>query len=190
MEPATAQPTSNYTHFVTFTLQPQLYGKTARQQLRSTWKKANFELQRVCKSYHLVAELTKKANIHYHAIVEFDICQFFDADDLSIILYDNLKTSNVFGRSESEKIKDITKTTNYIIKDLEKTTKIINPRGKTPLDCKFEWIKGLQKIDVIKTTRLKDYLKIDENINTTEDPPDFYKDFDNWIDITNAIKIN
>lgn len=169
MEPTNLQAQSNYTHFVTFTLQPQLNGKGCRQQLRQTWKKANYELQRVCKSYHLVAELTKKCNIHYHAIIEFDINQFFSADELNLILQDNVKQSNVFGRFDTELIKSIENTTNYITKDLEKTNKIINPRGKTPLDYKIEWYKGLIKIDDVKITRLKNYLKIDDNIDDTED---------------------
>lgn len=168
MEPATAQLTENYSHFVTLTLKPELYGKSCRQQLRSTFNKANFELQRVCKHYYLVAELTKKCNIHYHAKVEFDISEFFTADDLSLILQDNLKTSNVFGRSECEPIKSQELINKYIIKDIEKTHKIINPRGKTTLDCKKEWTKGLTQVTV-KNTRLKDYLVLDKDIQYSEE---------------------
>jgi len=181
MEPASQQAQCAYTHFVTFTLQPHLNGKGCRQQLRSTFNKANFELQRVCKSYRLVAELTKKANIHYHAIVEFDVSEHFTKDDLSLILQDNCKSSAVFGRMECEDIKDITKTTNYILKDISRTCKIINQRGKAPLDISKDWCKGMVIIPPVKVTRLKDYLKIDDNIE---------EDIEYNDDIQNAIKIN
>ncbi len=164
MEPTTAQPTTNFSHFVTFTLKPELYGKSCRQQLRVTFKKACYELERVCKSYKLVAELTKKCNVHYHALVEFDVNIHFSSDDLSMILQDNVKSSNVFGRSESEPIKNHDATVGYLSKDIQKTAKIINPRGKTPLDYTKDWTKGLIKIEDVKATRLKDYLKIDNGI--------------------------
>lgn len=168
METPSLQAQHNYTHFVTLTLKPELYGKTCRQQLRSTFAKANYELQKVAKRYKLVAELTKKCNIHYHALVLFDVTTHFDANDLSMILQDNLKSSNVFGRSESENIKDVMNTYNYVIKDLEKTSKIINPRHKSILTYTKDWEKGMIEIQPIKIKRLSEYLDkeiIDEDIN-------------------------
>lgn len=170
MEAPAGQAPNVYTHFVTFTLQPHLYGKTARQQIRTTFAKANFELQRVAKSYHLVAELTKKANIHYHAMVEYDVNSTFDADDLSLMLQDNVKTSNVIGRTESEVIRDYNQTFVYLQKDIAKTNKIVNPRNKTTLEVQKIWTKTIE-IKPIKISKLKDYLTLDDGI---EEDPDFY----------------
>lgn len=181
MEPATAQPIGKYSHFVTFTLKPELYGKTCRQQLRSTFKKACFELERVCKSYQLVAELTKKCNIHYHALVEFDETEFFTKNDLSLILHDNIKPSNVFGRFDCEPIKNYEATSAYLVKEIVKTGQILNPRGKTQLDYQKEWQKGMIAITDVKVTRLKDYLIIDDGIQD---------DIDYNEEIQNAIKLN
>lgn len=181
MEPTTAQPIGKYSHFVTFTLKPDLYGKTCRQQLRATFKKACFELERVCKSYQLVAELTKKCNIHYHALVEFDESEFFTKNDLSMILHDNIKPSNVFGRFDCEPIKHYEETTKYIVKDVVRTGQIINTRGKTPLDYTKEWQKGMVAITDVKANRLKDYLIIDHDIQD---------DIEFTTEIQNAIKLN
>lgn len=181
MEPSEANSASVYTHFVTFTLQPHLNGKGCRQQLRATFNKANFELQRVCKSYKLVAELTKKCNIHYHAIVQYDVSEYFAEDELNLILQDNCKSSNVFGRMDCERIKDIKNVSDYIIKDIAKTDKIVNTRGKKSLDIFKDWSKGMVPIKDKKVTRLKDYLTIDNNI---QDDVEFGEE------IQKAIKIN
>jgi len=161
MEPTSPRPESNFTHFVTFTLQPKLYGKSARQQLRATFNKANYELQRVCKSYKLVAELTKSCNIHYHAIVQFDQSEFFTIYDHCLILLDNIKSSNVFGRTESEEIRDFAKTQTYLTKDIAQTNRILNPRGKLSLDYTKDWTKGMKVIDVKKLATLTKMLDFD-----------------------------
>lgn len=124
-----------YTHFATFTLKPVYYSKTVRQQLRLSWNDVNNKLKAVSKQYYLVAELTKKANIHFHAVIQFDESVDYSLDDLCLILIDSCKSSKVLGLMEIERIRDkTTQGTDYLNKDLERTQKILNPRGKSNLD--------------------------------------------------------
>lgn len=156
-----------YTHFVTVTLQPKMYGKSCRQQLRATSKKLLIELNNVCNSYKFVAELTNKCNIHYHGICNFYVTDSFNADILNLMLQDNLKKYGCFGFVDSEAIKDIDKVTAYITKDVDKTYKVVNPRNKTVLSIYWEWAKSA-KTDR-EPLRLRHALatqsKIDRDIN-------------------------
>lgn len=155
------------THFVTFTLHPNMYGHIARQQLRKTIQKLEKELRRVCKHYVIVAELTKQCNIHYHGLIQFDINEFFEADDLRLMLLDNLKIVKEFGRCDIDPIKDMTKVFDYCKKDIKKTENILNPRGKTKIDIIKEWNKQ-HIIPSVPVKQLKKYLTIDDIEDDTQ----------------------
>lgn len=130
-----------FTHFVTVTLQPKMYGKSCRQQLRSTSRKLLCELNNVSQRYKFVAELTNKCNIHYHGMVAFNVNDTLNAEVCNLILQDNLKKHGCFGFVDSEAIKDIDKVSTYINKDLDKTDKVLNPRNKIKLEIYWEWAK-------------------------------------------------
>lgn len=175
MEAPSDSPASVYTHFVTFTLQPSMNGKGCRQQLRQSFKPVLTELQKVSNQYFIVAELTKKANIHYHAVIQFNETEHFTKDDLSLILQDNCKSHKYIGRMECEPIKDTARVMDYLIKDLERTDKVVNNnKNKTTLDIKHYWERVYLSYKPKPPIKLKNYMVIETYDNSDNEDYKMY----------------
>lgn len=144
--------------FVTITLKPSLYGHTVRKQFIMTVDKVEACLRAWASTYWLVPELTKQNNIHYHAIVKFN-------DNIEYAkekFIDTMKTIISFGfvHIGAQVIENVLRTWNYLIKDLSKTSSLINMKkgdyeimrvykmvDKPPKNKKIILLKKLIKLD-------------------------------------------
>lgn len=122
----------SYNYFITFTLDPSIYKHTAREQLKKTVNLLIKVLERLCTRYRFTVELTKKANVHYHAIVDFKP-DLYDYGPL--ILRDEIKKIKLLGDDIlidpiRHTLKDHVRILDYLVKDFIKTSAVIN-RTKT-----------------------------------------------------------
>ncbi len=115
-------------HFITFTLQPKSTltkggsKMNAKMQFKKTYQTAKDTLNFYTKSFVMVAELTKKGIIHYHAIAELnDNHQLAQAQ-----ITDSILQSKILGFHEIEPIKKLQDVKNYLFKDYLITMQIIN----------------------------------------------------------------
>lgn len=155
----------NYDHFFTVTLNPVLYSHNARGQLKASIKQLEKLLTSLCKSYKFVAELTKLSNIHYHGILEFNDDIKDEGQFLFIDILKTLRTPKftiIFGRSEIETIKCITDCENYIMKDVDKTERIINYKKTLKFDIIYHNQIKKKKIPI----KLKTLIRLDNNVDS------------------------
>jgi len=110
-------------YFMTVSLKPDLYKWCARKQLKLTFDKLSRYIKIYSNKFLMVAELTKKNNIHYHIIIHFNDILYADT-----LLMETLKTSNEFGNTmiNEKVITETQRTFEYCVKDINKTYTIVN----------------------------------------------------------------
>lgn len=159
---------TNHKQFMTITLNPTLYALTARQQLSKTCKELNKYLQRHCKSYLWVAELTEKCNIHYHLTLILKPI-VYEGQDLSEMYFkdDYKRLKKLFGFYKlDDSIHSHDSSYQYITKDLVKTHYSLNNDNKRRLYAVWEYYNNVEKtitqeIDV--TNHLNDNINLDSD---------------------------
>lgn len=127
--------------FLTVTLSPTMFGYNMREQHRKTFLKIVKFLDQFFKTYFLVVELTKEANIHYHIQGDmFENCVTLEdgtkGENIAIIQFkDVYKTLCKFGFGfhKLETVKNKVLTAQYLRKDLSKTQMAINRKNKAYL---------------------------------------------------------
>lgn len=151
---------------VTVTLKPSMFEKRARRQHKQCWGHINRLVQMFSKTYYIVTELTKKANVHYHISVEWTD-QYSQLDFL-----DTIKTSTLFGNTfiNEKTITDVERTYQYFEKAKPQTDRIINKGSKCEkLNISFHYTGEIHKSLVEKKTRELDALyNLDNNIADDE----------------------
>lgn len=108
-------------YFVTITLKPYMYSKTAGEQYDQT----EGDLRKLCEYYDcggkVVAELTKGFNIHYHGLIDFNTHLKYP----QMAFIDNLRRLKWVGRSQIEPALHENDVSKYLSKDLKKTKDMI-----------------------------------------------------------------
>jgi len=134
---------------VCITLNPALYKFSARRQLKYTINILSDFMKMYCGNYLIIAELTQRVNIHYHLL-----CKWSDKYDYAKERFeDALKDKKQYGNIKiSNPI--ITPTQyinylNYMLKEVDKTDKIINDKRKNNV-----------KIYVLRKKTIKNNLEI------------------------------
>lgn len=162
--------TASMTHFLTLTLKPELYTKTARQQFRQSQPQLLKLLKAHCEKFFCVSELTKECNIHYHVALKLEPLMYEDVDLSDMHFLNSLKTLKSFGFKKLEKLASEQKTYEYLTKDLKRTFGLLNPNDKTLLDVWTYWVKParIPKKEILNTQQL--------------DPNPKLGEFDDWDD--------
>jgi len=113
-------------HSVTFTLSPEIYNKPIRQQLKKSKGILCDILNAYCTKYIIVAELTKKAVIHYHCLLEYRN-EYSECNIIDSLKYKQKILGNPYMNQHmiSNKYEWI-RAYNYITKELNKTHIIVN----------------------------------------------------------------
>lgn len=126
--------------FLTVTLNPSIFNLNMREQHRKTFQKLVKFLNDFFKSYFLVVELTKDANIHYHIHGDLfqNIVKTSDGtnEDITLIHFKDVYKSLLkhgFGFHKIETVKNKLLTAQYLRKELSKTNLSINRRNKAYL---------------------------------------------------------
>lgn len=154
--------------FITVTLRPDLYGRNARGQFKTSIKHLHMMLQNNLDRYCWVAELTNKGNVHYHIAGKEN--QQYAKD----VIMDVSKCHKILGNTliNREKISERKRTYEYMIKDIDKTHYVINNKKTDELEISGHWEKPV--IKKAKTKVLLPVAKaIDNNINL--------EDSDTWL---------
>lgn len=131
-------------YFMTQTLRPSLYKHKARDQYVKTIPIMHRHLRNCCKWYALVVELTKKANIHYHIKCEFI------TDAWKLLYLDNVRR---IGFNDCSIIKDMDKTTDYMLKDVLKTQEWFRLRpGEHGMNLKVyqAWTNDIKMVNALQ----------------------------------------
>lgn len=113
--------------FITITLLPYLYKRTAQSQFVITYHELVSYLNCFCRDYCMVAEITKDGNVHYHGWVVWERSQSF------MTFSDSLKHANhYFGFVYKTKLKDGAckdvqrkRMREYMLKDIRTTYRMI-----------------------------------------------------------------
>lgn len=122
-------------HFITFTLQPRASltkggsKQNAKMQFKKTHQHAKDALNFYTKNFTMIAELTKKGIIHYHAIAELNE----DRQLAQALITDAIMQSKILGFHEIKAIKDaphLQTCKDYLLKDYLITMQIINKTVK------------------------------------------------------------
>lgn len=173
--------------FFTVTLSPDLYQYDCRSQQRKTFNKLESYLQKHCDKYFMVAELTKDCNIHYHIMLRLHPLNLRNDDgeiieDVSSLAFlDDYKglLKHGFGFKKFEKTQNKLNTYNYLIKDISKTNKILNPKNKNTLDIWQYWVAKRNISQIVTNVKNKlpkaVYTKIDNDILDDWDEDIFLK---------------
>lgn len=158
-------------YFMTQTLKPAYYALCARRQLKETKSHFKHILKRYSDNFYYTVELTKSANIHYHAWLLMR-----DDSTLSrLCILDDLK---ILGNCRLEAIKAGTEQNiyNYLNKDLELTDKALNytKKGKlrSPLyDIECRYYSQNYNINLVNRQIIKEFNE------GWPDPLDFDEEF-------------
>lgn len=104
---------------LTLTLRPSLYRFTAQEQ----YDKCYESLRTIFKYYKVfcIAELTQENNVHYHCIIELKSFK-----ERALLLDKFRKHNHKFGRKTCTQLIDYPKYVEYLFKDIEKTSQLIN----------------------------------------------------------------
>lgn len=115
-------------HSVTFTLSPEIYNLPIRKQLQKSKGILCDILNAYCIKYIIVAELTRRAVVHYHCLLEYrnEYAEFNIIDSLK---YKGKILGNPYMNQHIISNKDEWfRAYNYITKELNKTHIIINKK--------------------------------------------------------------
>lgn len=114
------------TRFITFTLKPKYYKFQAGLQRELTQNTICTRLKEYTSEFVVTVELTQQGNIHYHAIAVFknrvNMFQWMNLEKGRTSLGITRVTPNPITFQEN-----MTRSKEYLIKDVEVTSKIINP---------------------------------------------------------------
>jgi len=114
------------THSITITLKPHVYNRRAYIQYRLSCPKLMEILEIYTSKYIMVPELTKKGNIHYHLIVQFNSKMEYPVEKLM----DLMKCHRLFGAYVNDHTiscyQEFVKVYFYITKEIQKTASIMN----------------------------------------------------------------
>lgn len=121
--------------FITITLKPHMFEHQIRQQYRKTFNQLNKLLSVYTLKHLMVCEITKQGNIHFHVLCLFDPQYNQMVEDNEIIeegltelfLRNEMKLKKEFGFIDIQRTINPKKVFDYIIKDIPKTRKFINP---------------------------------------------------------------
>lgn len=155
--------------FITVTLRPDLYGRNARGQFKTSLDKFHSLMRTQLREYVWVAELTDKGNVHYH-------CVGYDIDTYSKdIILDATKCHKILGNTKinTQRVEDTERTYNYLIKDLERTHAVIN-RNKDILEVSGKWVKP-------RACKAKPATKVMLPILKVENEDGAYSDTEEWL---------
>lgn len=117
-------------HSVTFTLSPEIYNKPIRQQLKKSGGISEGILCDIlteyCNKYIIVAELTKRAVVHYHCLLEYKD-EYSEYNIIDSLKYKSKILGKPYMNQHLIRNKDEwTRAYNYITKELNKTHIIVN----------------------------------------------------------------
>lgn len=127
LNPIFPVPTKETDYFFTQTLSPMLYRLKKSAQIKRTIKELQRILPEFCTRYAIVAEITRKGNVHYHGY--FTPMQ--GVGEMHIEVLRDIM-SNVIGYAdEITQIKNNEDVYKYMCKSLDKTNVTINYRVKS-----------------------------------------------------------
>lgn len=152
------------------TLKPELYKDNARHQLKVTMDKLAEILRYIVSEYYIVAELTKKVNVHYHVLIKFSKHVEYGPD----VLIDSFKSrvnAKYFGnvllnQHKTSTPEEYDKLWKYVNKELDRTNRVINKGRKNEYNIIDEWQWNLpekEKVDLIDR-RVKNQLNLNDYI--------------------------
>lgn len=110
----------------TLTLRPKLFSKEPEMQYEDTYQVVIKRFEMLATKYTIVAELTKAYNIHYHGIVQFNLS---DRKDCQKEFYKAFRNDVLIGFVNIRQIDNMGKWTEYIRKDVYRTTNVIHRRS-------------------------------------------------------------
>lgn len=113
----------------TITLSPKLFKHDATKQYDITHLELAQKLMNIAEEVTLIAELTKRYNIHYHGIITFD-CQ--KSRNLTKYFHDQFRSELHYGFVDIKPITEYSIWLDYIKKELKETQDSISRR---PLVC-------------------------------------------------------
>lgn len=155
-DPVMPDPLRQCTHFVTVTLNPDLMNKHRMyQQLKLTSDKIKGHCQALHPSIW-VAELTKKANIHYHIMVKCDEME-------AMLLIDDFKTNKKYGYIDIQPIKNHQKTYEYLIKNVTFTYNVLHAgrnKNNVPQDIWNIYLHELQAKTKLKSKKILELMQL------------------------------
>lgn len=154
------------------TLNPEQYKYNARHQHRYAIDKLQEILKYHVSEYYIVAELTKRVNIHYHVLLKFSSHVDYGAEQL----IDAFKTSynrKIFGNNillnehKTSNRAQYDKLLAYVEKEISKTDRVVNKNRLEvlPITVKWQWLEDNDKKED-KIQALKDKLAL---VNPTVD---------------------
>jgi len=127
-------------HFLTITLEPTMLRLQCREQYKKTFGKLAKLLQNYCDKYLIVIELTKDCNVHYHLLMTFHN----NEEGITQMLFLNdYKRIQELGFKKLEKVSNLQNVFNYLIKEIPKTYKVINPKGKVEYKVWEYFVRGV-----------------------------------------------
>lgn len=150
----------------TITLKPTCFnhpsgmGRNAKSQLMISQEKINNMISSVSDDYIMVAELTKNGNIHYHAIINFNKLEY--GKELFVDAGKNSKIVGFTAITEANDENHFKKFKEYILKDYEKTSNIINKTIKH-IDDMINIVSLPSSIKIKKTSNcLRRWLEVSQ----------------------------
>lgn len=122
--------------FITITLKPKLYKFQATTQYELTVCEIQHIFNQRCNDTTFVCEITEAGNIHYHAMT------IFTDKVRKLCFIDAIKRNKHFGfmkitPNSIDHIDNLTRSANYLTKELLVTSKILNKPGYTPEILKY-----------------------------------------------------
>lgn len=107
-------------YFLTLTLKPFLYKESVKRQLEITEDQIKDFLKHMDASGVMVFETTKSANVHYHALLTFNVPEFI-SKRLIYYVQDYFRKSKVIGFVDCQQVIDYKKVLFYLFYDYEET---------------------------------------------------------------------
>jgi len=153
----------SFTYSVTQTLHPRYYSLNPVNQLLKTFSNVESVIKQFNPIfYEIVAELTKKSNIHYH----FSIKCTHPFDDFSRVY---MAITKPLGFCKIDLCHDIDGWNTYMHKDICQTLNLLNRCNILPVkikeEIKIKHIRKLQKVDLLnKSVQFKKLIKECYNI--------------------------
>lgn len=111
--------------FVTITLPPRMYSKKAKTQMDLFKPKCSELCKCLCDELLLVAELTNKANIHFHGMIVFREDMNFTTKCAIQFFYEFFKG---YSRVDIQPIKHKNEMTLYCLKEVEPTAALLKAK--------------------------------------------------------------
>lgn len=113
---------------LTITLRPKCYTKEPEQQFDDTYEHVRRKLYSLTEHFTLVAEVTKSFNVHYHAILKFEIDNSKPSVTYLKEIYKCFRNDDLVGFIKCEQTLGRVSWISYLKKDLFHTYNSINRR--------------------------------------------------------------